>query len=237
MNWKTMNSSDLQYRVSSWNDIGEVHETPAADYLELREELLQIEMEVKSELQISTPKGREYAYDLSFGLKLYQVLKKYDMTEAIASDNQIWAYLGVAVIPDIVFKRWGAQAHDRFYQSPRRIWLKVLWWYIHLSWQGTEELTRKVLLTNTTDEVVQLVERSGNFGYRIKLCREIMLQYGQFDNETKTRSGQLFRRVMKLNTARLAVIEPALYEGEECGYVTDLFKEIVNSKFQLASSH
>lgn len=56
-----------------------------------------------------------------------------------------------------------------------------------------------------------------------------MKHYGQQDIKLRSRGSKLFRRVMKLNTARLAVLEPALYERQEQGYVEDLFYEVQTS--------
>ena len=40
------------------------------------------------------------------------------------------------------------------------------------------------------------------------------------------KSDRLFRKIMKLNTARCMVIEPSLYLGGERQYVKDLFNDL-----------
>ena len=148
-------------------------------------------------------------------------------------------YLCVNVFPDIVHQRYPGSKiktkeevkdlnvnEDRFWKSKRRIYLKVLWWYIYLSLQFDKNekedfnLTYKILLNNTTDEVVQLVERAGSAGYRVDVCREIMNYYylnrDKYDNKT-------FRKVMVLNTARTKVVEPLLVHGGFKAYVKELF--------------
>src|SRR5699024_5283746 len=142
----------------------------------------------------------------------------YKFTERDASNDEVWIYLSVNVIPDLVYRRWGL-VESRFYMQSRRIWLRTLWWYVHLSWAGEKEETYNRLKNLTTDEVVQLVERSGTKGYRIDLTREIMKQfsvtYGQSDRN-------LFRKIMKLNTTRLKIIEPYLTTGGVTQYVKEL---------------
>ena len=51
-----------------------------------------------------------------------------------------------------------------------------------------------------------------------------MLQYSTFEDKSR----DLFRRVLKLNTARLLTISPELVEGGLQGYVSDLFETVQN---------
>jgi hypothetical protein len=231
MEWKNIKKHEARELISSWQFLNQVEYNPTDSFISCRIDLLEIFNCVKQELRIDSPNHNEYKVDFTFGLKFYTYLRdKLEITESIASDNGFWVFLSVKVIPDVVFWRWGPNAHDRFYGNSRRIWLKVLWWYIHLSWQGSYQSTYSTIINNTTDEIVQMVERSGSYGYRIKLCRVIMKHYGQYEPSLKTRHTKLFRRAMKLNTAMLEVIEPALYEGEEEGYVQDLFGKFVQKK-------
>lgn len=228
--WKELRKNDLFQLIESWTSEDAVQVDVPSEYQMLRDIMKGHHEEIKRELGIESVKGHEYQYDLRFGLKLYKCLnEQFNVTEYHASDDSLWIFLGVRIFPDIVFWRWGKQAHQRFYAHSRRIWLKVLWWYVHLSWQGDEESTFRILKSNSTDEIVQLVERSGPHGYRVELCREIMRQYGEQTSHYESRA-MLFRRIMKLNTARLAVMEPALYEGQEKGYVRDLFYEVAKNQ-------
>lgn len=211
--------------MESWN------EKPSDDcddpaFLELSEDLRKLMTDVLSDLQIGETdiNKKPYDFDLRFGLKMYELMltDKYRMTPRYASDDGVWRYLSIKVVPKIVFLRWGLNP-SRFWKEPRRVWLKTLWWYIYLSWQGSREETFEVLKGNTTDEIVQLVERSGPSGYRVELSRKIIERYGRLPDEQKTRSRQLFRRVLKLNTARVKVMEPALLPGGESQYVKELF--------------
>lgn len=177
-------------------------------------------------------KINSYAFDLHMGLLLYRVLiEDYGFNERLAAQDEVWRFLSLEVFPDLVYERVGMK-DQRFYRETRRIWLKSIWWYIHLSWQGTEEETYTVLKDNSADEILQLLDRSGNGGYRVELTREMMRQ---FNIHANSRVPQLFRRVLKLNTARLSMIEPNLVEGGITRYVTDLYNYFLNdfnSKFE-----
>ena len=67
---------------------------------------------------------------------------------------------------------------------------------------------------------MQLVERSGPHGYRIEVTRELMKQFSKIDNKNVNRN--LFRKIMKLNTARVKIIEPSLTVGGVHKYVEEL---------------
>ena len=162
----------------------------------------------------------KYAQDLEVGFKLYEYLSPDNLGLRYASDDGIWKYLSIEVFPDIVFARWGDNP-DHFWKLSRRIWLKSVWWYIHLSWQGGEAETRTILRNLTTDEILQLVERSGRSGYRVDLYREIMRQLPLYRSSLEKKD--LFRTIMKLNTARLLATEPSFSQGSTEGYVKRLY--------------
>lgn len=218
--WKTLTKSDAAKTMLSWK--ADEIPTPSYDdkYNELREKLLDAEKKTFAFIK-QNPKKKDYFHDLIFGLELYEILNNdFNFSERNASNDEIWIYLSVKVVPDIVYNRWGL-TETRFFKQSRRIWLRTIWWYVHLSWAGSKQETFNLLKHHTTDEIVQLVERSGPRGYRIDLTREIMKQLGS----TKEKFDRnLFRRIMKLNTARLKVIEPYLAIGGVKQYVKELIE-------------
>ena len=111
--------------------------------------------------------------------------------------------------------------HKRFYAATRRIWLKSLWWYIHLSWQGSEEKTFEVLRDNGTDNINKLIETPGR-GYRIPLFRAMMAEYYR----TAPHKVKEFAAFTKLNNAKCVAVEPALTYGGESEYARRLFEEL-----------
>ena len=86
--------------------------------------------------------------------------------------------------------------------------------------------THDMLLSKnfTTDTIEALVERPGSEGYNVKLCRKIVEYYSRASYMGSM--SELFRSVMKLNTARTMVMEPALCEDGIDGYVRALFTDL-----------
>lgn len=160
-------------------------------------------------------------YDIKVGLALYKLLRDAGMDIRTASDDGWWRFLSLRVLPDLVKSRWGAAPPVRFWLGRSRIWLRALWWTVHLTWQESEENTEKVLEDVTTDTVVQLVERPGKGGFRIDLTRQIFRV-----RRLRKPSQDQFRAIMKLNTAQIVLKEPMLCYGGMAGYVDALFTDV-----------
>lgn len=174
-----------------------------------------------NEYNLDTIKKLDYKFDLLYGLKIYEILNEdIGFTNRVATNDEVWRYLSICVIPDVVHSRW-SKNEDHFYKVSRRIWLKTIWWYIHLSWCGSSEGTYNLLKENSTDTILQLVERPG-IGYYLDLYREIMLQYQNYEDTSRN----LFRRVLQLNTAKLLTTSPELVEGGIKNYVKALFESV-----------
>ena len=152
----------------------------------------------------------------------------------------MWIYLCVKVFPDLIHNRYPGHKlktelgviqrninEERFWKTRRRIYLKVLWWYVYLSLQfsedGREDLSKtyEVLKDNSTDEIVQIVERSGSAGYRVDVYRALMKYYA--DNRDRY-DNKRFRQVMVLNTAKTQIVEPLLMAGGIEEYIKELFE-------------
>ena len=152
-----------------------------------------------------------------------------------AANDDFWRYLSIKVIPDVVAERWEYDNESHYWSKPARIWLRSIWWYVHLSWQGDMQTTAKVLEAPcfTTDSILNLEERTGRKGTFINVYRYIMYYYShipqqildEYNKNTKTQQDDLFRIVMKLNTAKVMVVDPALYLGGEKEYVRSLFMD------------
>ena len=54
------------------------------------------------------------------------------------------------------------------------MWLETLWWYIHLAWKNDEKTTSEILKGNTTDTILNIIDRTGTYGYRRDLFNEIL---------------------------------------------------------------
>ena len=238
--WQGMTTQMFHELVSGWDS--SISGGLSDDYKALRNDLIQAYRKAKAEVDDNHDmrNKKEYYTDLKFAMYQYNILKKYGFNVRLASNDQIWIYLCVKVCPDIVYNRYpGAKVktsggyvsrnvnEERFWKTRRRIYLKVLWWYIYLSMQvdeaGQEDLekTYSILKDNSTDEIVQIVERSGLAGYRVDVYREIMSYYAH--NRDKYDNG-CFRNVMVLNTARTQLVEPSLMMGGIKAYVRELFE-------------
>jgi hypothetical protein len=229
MKCKTLSKVECADIMAEWEN--EFQFTYDNEYLSLRTKLIGEFNKALASLNISKEQieKNKYKFDLAFGLRLYEVLNECGFNLRNASNDGIWRFLSLRVIPDIIYYRWKA-APDHYWRMSRRIWIKSLWWYIHLSWQNNEQKTYEVLEGNTTDEIQNRSERPGANGYRVNLYRTIMSYYGKLSESQKKRGPNIFRRAMKLNTARLKVVEPTLVKDGELGYVKELFKNFVQEQ-------
>ncbi|WP_141099401.1 hypothetical protein [Pseudomonas nitroreducens] len=172
------------------------------------------------------------AYDMAVGLALYQVLAEAGIDVRVAADDGWWRYLSLRVLPDLVKSRWESAPPVRFWKGRSRIWLRALWWTVHLTWQGSEDGTRRVLESVTTDTVVQLVERPGRGGFRINLTRLIFRV-----RSLRKPSQEQFRAIMKLHTAQVVLKEPKFCEGGVLGYVDSLFDDVGCTLVAVGNDH
>lgn len=193
-------------------------------YSELRNKVIAVYQESK-------PRGG-YAVDVNIGLCLYaELCAANGFTNVLANDDDVWRYLSCIVFPDITHLRYPPSKTDaaegrrlnskRFYAHTRRIWLKTLWWYIHLSWQGSAEATKEVLEDLGTDTISDFIERTGK-GYRLKLYRELIKAYSGVEKK----SSNLFNKIATQNRVNCTTVEPALTQNAEPGYVMQLFAQL-----------
>ena len=224
MDWKELKIDAAVELFDNYRATGDF-DCPNA-FVEMRSDLCQAFSQTLAEIGISpemiSTKNYAYQVDYVFGLKLYALLNnKYGMNLRIATNTGVWRFLSIMVVPDIISMRYGTDHPDRYWKKPKRLWLRVLWWYIHLSWQGDDASTAKTLEDNSTDEILQLVDRCGRGGYRVELYRELMRQHAEIDL-TLRRKSKVFRKTMVLNTARTQVMEPLLVDGGAKEYITEL---------------
>ena len=229
--WATLPSEGFEQLKGSWQN-REVEGCPL-QYLPLRNKLVQAYDAVVAEVNelSGSANAKIYQKEYRFAMQVYSVLNDEGMTVRTASDDGVWRFLSMIVCPDIVYDRWKSSSDprlinaDRFYLKTRRIWLKILWWYVYLCWQGSSEQTAGLIATNNADEISQLVERAGTGGYRVDLFREIIRYYDtNIPQKKRIEEKNLLSRVLKLNIARSQVIEPDLAAGGVPGYVEQLFK-------------
>lgn len=169
-----------------------------------------------------------YRIDLIVGLALYDFLDKNGFNQVFAETDDWWRFVSLKLCPDLTYIRY-PKARDekerinkkRFYDHPRRIWLKTLWWYVHLSWQGSMVSTCSVLEKLGTDAIGQMIERPGR-GYRVDVFHVIAAKYA---SESTWCDADSFKKVMARHSIYAASLEPVLCPNGITGYADRLFAE------------
>ena len=218
-----MSDAEFQDLVSHWKSYDTIEYD--SSYSEYREKLLSC---FKNAL-VETDGKMTYLLDLRVGLCLYQLMQLgSDFSIIDANDDDIWRYISVKVMPDITYLRYPDPAKGdtrinskRFYRGTRRIWLKTLWWYVFLSWQGDESTTFEVLKDNATDNINKLIETPGK-GYRLETYRSMMREYSKAAPHT----AKEFAAITKLNNAKCISVEPELVSGGVNAYAKQLVSEV-----------
>ena len=224
INWEEINYDITKATVeyNSLNNINPIAITTNlnSEFKHIRKLLIQARDDIFDEYYLDATEKLGYNFDLLFAIKLYEILgTNNNFCNRVASDDNVWRFLSIRVIPDIVHSRWGV--NETRYITSRRKKKKNIWWYIHLSWNGSSKRTYEILKNNTTDTIQQLVERPG-VGYYVSLYREIMFQYSTINDPSRF----LFRKVLKLNTALLPVTYTELISGGIKEYVGYLVRKV-----------
>ena len=243
MRYKKLSLNDAKAIVSQYDKMSDVEFKSLTDHWKSYDTIETDEtysvfrsslLEAFKEALIETRGKMDYLLDLRVGIRLYQLMPLgKDFSVIDANNNDIWRYISVKIMPDITYLRYpdpekevrnagGRLNHKRFYSATRRIWLKTLWWYVHLSWQGSAEKTFEVLKDNAIDNINKLIETPGK-GYRLTLYRNIMREY----SETSPHKAKDFAAITKLNNVKCLSVEPELVAGGEREYVRQLVSEIV----------
>lgn len=246
-----MNDTEFRDQIRHWARFDVPEDTYGAGYSQIRKSVVE---EFKSSLS-DNGNQINYNLDLRVGIKLYELLNPInDFSIIQANDDDIWRYISVIVMPDLTFIRYPNLNEDvkvireyipdlsyaigiktekdsvrikkkRFYSHTRRIWLKTLWWYIHLGWQGNSKTTYEVLKNNGTNIISHFIERPGR-GYREQLFRCMLYAYSLLPEQKDS----TFRAAAKLNLAKCVSMEPALAEGGEVKYSKMLFDEVYDKE-------
>lgn len=194
-----------------------------AEYRELRNVILEAWKGTKIDVR---SKNNVYKIDLAVGLALYDFLHKQGFNEIYAETDDWWRYISIKLCPDLTYLRYPKEGETRinrkrFFDHPRRIWLKTLWWYVHLCWQGSLNATEAVLVKMGTDAISQIIERPGR-GYRPDVSRVIAAKYAA---ESDWCEAKPFQKTMARNSVYSASFEPTLFAGGVEGYVDRIFLE------------
>ena len=188
----------------------------------------------------SSYRSQEYGIDLNMAREIYLVLHDMGFSQRDASDDEIWLYINMYVVPDVIYLRFkrSAKEHlvpDRFYENNRRYYPKMLWWYIHIAWQdvgenwiGCLDATVEMLSGNQSDDISQLIERAGEGGYPTAVYNEVLRRYAD-ELKRGTTVKSLLSKVLHLNIVRMESVEPELVVGGVQSYVSGLFEEVLGT--------
>ncbi len=218
MEFYKLKNGDSEKKLNLYHDKRDINIITSklnSNYLKMRIDLLELAGEVK----------KKYDFDLEFGLKLYKYFNEIPgFNVTIASDYDVWRYISICVVPDLIVQRHGFQP-EYFYKKNVRIYLSSLWWFIHLAYQKDDEDTYEKLKVLNTDYVLQIVERPGRNGIYVEIMREIVRQLLLYPEEIRNKkigNRTLIRRVMIQNTAKSDNYN-LIFDGKVERYVADLF--------------
>lgn len=232
--WKTLTASECSAISLQWNDDFHKAINPLSDfkdsdlndqYKEIRKHIVDLFEKTYSDHKVFSK--HEYEIDLDLSIKIYDYFCDLGMTPTDASKDGIWRYIQMKVVPDMIFRRWklkdGSLRDDRFWKQSWRLYLKILWWYVHLSYNVNLDETRAILQNNTSNDISQLVERTGE-GYRIEYSREIMRRYGLLPKEKHGKD--TLSHILMMNNILCTKIDPELRGESVEEYVDGLFKSL-----------
>ena len=150
------------------------------------------------------PNTGGYGEDLFFAKNIYEYFRRiHNFDEKLAEDYDFWRYICIKVAPEIIALRH-AKDQKYYFEQPNRMYFPVMWWYMHMSYQGSIEKTLQVLNDLSTDYIMQLVDRKGRYGFYLEVSREIMRCISLVPKNIRNHKESdkiLFRRVMIQNTA------------------------------------
>ena len=235
MNVRFLNRGEAEKAMGEW--LANYPQQPeiSEEYDVIRNDLTLLFQSVMQEAENENIKSKEYFIDADFGMKLYCYLKKQNwFSVRLAADDGFWRYMSLKVIPEVVGKRWKKDNEDHYWSKTNRIWLKQIWWYIYLSWKKDEETTKHIIESPncSTDTILNFVERTGqNKGTCVDAYRWIAYfnsiipaeVVSAYNKKLKNKSDTLFRIIMRLNTAKMFVVEPLLCMDGYEGYARKLF--------------
>lgn len=235
MNWKTFindkSKRAFQDLVLTYPEGPEkfILDSHDYEYTDLRARFLEIERTARK-FSASSKSRRTYLFDLEFGLQMYAYLCESGFGIWEAADNGCWAFISIRVLPDIVYRRWGGYNEDRFYKRNMRLWLKSLWWYIHITETAENEefdidATRDMLFENSQDIIYLLLDHVGD-GFRDSFYHQLMKKYSQICKSGKIKGNRedFFRAVMLQHQISSAVVDPVL--ADEKAYVESLYNRV-----------
>ena len=112
INWEQINYDITKATVeyNSLNNINPIAITTNlnSEFKHIRKLLIQARDDIFDEYYLDATEKLGYNFDLLFAIKLYEILgTNNNFCNRVASDDNVWRFLSIRVIPDIVHSRWG----------------------------------------------------------------------------------------------------------------------------------
>lgn len=127
------------------------------------------------------------------------LMEKMDISYSVAATLEMWQFLNLRLLPDIVFWRWGP-SRDHFY-SARRNYCGTQWQRFYLFCPNNDT---SLYFSLKEAEIAELYERSSTRGLPNHVF-DVMTWFRVFSgNGNQVNDRRIFREVIKLYNAELA---------------------------------
>ena len=198
------------------------------DLKKLRENILEF---AKAENLEDLPKNRKTRFDLKLGLKL---LEWIDMSPSVASEPEIWAYLNIVLIPDIIKMRWDKEEkvinRERYYDKTRN-YLGKLWWGAYLSTSNDDRLFEYIKEHDEFDAFFDRANSRGYNGYINVVYKVFDARWDSIKEEVKQERTRFFREVIIKICKKFAYLNYyALAEADLQSITGKIIDELVAKK-------
>lgn len=224
--WSELRKMDARKIAESWENDFRTGKDPLVKFKpDLNDAYSKIRSDIMEMFDETLEKYKfGYEFDAELGLRLFTYFTDNGMTEADAANDDIWRFIQMKVVPDIICRRWPFKDNKfndkRFWSAPGRLYLKVIWWYLNIIWAGSEDETREYM---SSLDISQITDRSGKRGTRIAVYKEILHVFSSIDPSKRT---GLIDRVLMLNDSYCSVMEPELMDCTLHEYAVGLYREL-----------
>ena len=186
---------------------------------------------VKTENLEGLPDNRKTKFDIKLGLKL---LEWIDLSPSVASEPEIWAYLNIILIPDVIKLRWEKEDRvinrERYYDKSRN-YLGKLWWGAYLSTKGDDKLFEYIKEHDEFDTFFDRANSRGYSGYINVVYKVFDSQWNDIKDTVKQERTRFFREVIIKICKKFAYLNfYALTEDDLKCITEDIIKDLVIKK-------
>lgn len=187
------NREQFQDEMMEWYQFG--GRVTKEDLKELRTHIVSLAREEGFPNRKPSDKTEGTAFDRKLAVFLYETL---DITPSMAADIEMWAYLNIILIPDVVTWRWekkGSVNPERFI-LPTRNYLGSLWWSYVIYKYDSEDSEKYE--TITADQFAGFFERTNSRGLPNYIHKFVFFLEKQASIDHKKVDNAVIREMNKL---------------------------------------